>query len=114
MMRTRLRRVSLGLLVACIMQCGSPPQQAPKDPPKETAAPAQQASSDSIIQDVQISMDGIDLYMHDLEPTDTNERRKPTLWVHADSGALRADETWELNNAHAIVYRNQEEALIID
>ena len=28
--------------------------------------------------------------------------------------ALRADETWELNNAHAIVYRNQEEALIID
>lgn len=62
---------------------------------------------------LEAAVSDMDLYMHDIEPTGT-ERRKPTLWVHAAEGQLKADNSWALADARAVIYREQEEDILLE
>lgn len=58
-------------------------------------------------------MTGMDLYMHDYEPTG-GDVRNPTFWVHAEQGILNEDDgLWTLENARVVVYRNEKEDIIV-
>lgn len=123
------RGVTVALLfgaVALSAGCGS--STAPPDAadPSEAAAhpvPAQVeelATGESISPTVKEALGGLeasvsdmDLYMHDIQPTG-DVRRTPTLWVHAAHGQLKADSSWALADASAVIYREHDEEIRLE
>lgn len=107
----------LTLLSGCADQ--PPPSESATDPapPAAAEAPATAraaapANGDDLdlsdaLSGLEADVSGMDLYMHDIEPTG-DARRKPTLWVHAAEGQLKADNSWALANARAVIYRENE------
>lgn len=82
--------------------------QQPLDPVDEPRPAAREA-----LAGLEAAVSDMDLYMHDIEPTGA-ERRKPTLWVHAAEGQLKADNSWALADARAVIYREQEEDILLE
>lgn len=108
--------VLMALMYLCA-GCGQSPDEvsnasapaAPEQPLLNlAAAPAEDAAPNAM------SMEGVDLYMHDYTPT-AGKLREPTFWVHADSGQLaEGDQVWSLQNTRAVIYRADDEDVIVD
>ncbi|MGC8737302.1 MAG: hypothetical protein ACP5UA_01500 [Candidatus Hydrogenedens sp.] len=65
-------------------------------PTAETTPPQKQS-----IDDMNVS--SVDLYHHDPRPT-IGEARKPTLWLHAEKFAVIDENTWKVEDVHAVIY----------
>ena len=108
--------VLMALMFLCA-GCGRAPEEVSKAPAAAApdqplldlaAAPAKDATPNAM------TMEGVDLYMHDYTPT-AGKLREPTFWVHADSGQLAVgDQVWSLQNTHAVIYRADDEDVIVE
>lgn len=118
------RLVSMsGLLVATALLAGcmdqTQPPGAPIAPPAsetsetDAAETSERASAKDALAGLEANVSGMDLYMHDIEPTG-DARRKPTLWVHAAEGQLKPDSSWALGDARAVIYREKEEDIYLE
>lgn len=98
---------------AIVAGCGN--EVAPNDAaaPKATASEAPRPPVRETLSGLEAAVSGMDLYMHDIEPTG-DSRRKPTLWVHAAEGQLKPDNSWALADARAVIYREQEEDILLE
>lgn len=108
---------SLFALALVIAAGCSDPTPASRTPNSSPAVPATQpertpekprVKKPEVLAGLEAAVSEMDLYMHDIEPTG-NERRMPTLWVHAASGELKPDNSWALSDAQAVIYRDQDE-----
>lgn len=113
-----MMRSIAALCVLILAGCAS--QDEPQDaaPAPETAEAIVQAHSvDASVREslggIEAAVSDMDLYMHDIAPTG-DERRMPTLWVHAAEGQLKADNSWALADAHAVIYREQDEDIRLE
>ncbi len=98
------KKLCLGAVsfAALVVQCGSPNRAASESVGQSSSGPAEKLSPEMSIQ-------GLDLYMHNYAPTE-GEARKPTFSVHADSGALtEVDRVWSLVGVRAVVYGKEQE-----
>lgn len=67
-----------------------PPESSEALPPSEEGAPG-------------MSMSGIDLYMHDTDPT-AGQQRKPRFWIHANTFDVLEDAAYAFKDARAVVF----------
>lgn len=77
-----------------LFSCGKKPNAT--TPPPETTVPRNQP-----IDNMNVS--SVDLYHHDPRPT-MGEARKPTLWLHAEKFAVIDENTWKVEDVHAVIY----------
>ncbi len=69
-------------------------------------APASTTSDTPIVNKQSIenmNVSSVDLYHHDPRPT-IGEARKPTLWLHAEKFAVIDENTWKVEDVHAVIY----------
>jgi len=87
----------IAVFIICIIllfSCGKKPSAT--TPPPETTVP-QHPSKDNM------NVFSVDLYHHDPRPT-IGEARKPTLWLHAEKFAVIDENTWKVEDVHAVIY----------
>ena len=118
------RRVVCGAIVAAVCSACSEPNDPngtrtanPPPPVAESTNSSDETTDDEsrmttkdALSGLEAAVSDMDLYMHDIEPTGQS-RRTPTLWVHAAEGQLKADSSWALADAHAVIYREREEEI---
>jgi len=96
-------RSVLGLLVLVpLAACGAEPTRPPAAEP--TAKPAAPAAADG-----QVTMSGVDLYLHDTRPT-LGTPRRPAFWVRAEELVLVGEGRWAFEKAHAVIAGRDEAA----
>jgi len=103
-----MRRISTILVgVLALAGCGRsytpPPAQEPGP------VPPPQESEDAM------TMSGVDLYHHDPRPTG-GVARKPTFWLHANTFSVLDDNTWAVEDAHAVIFEkdSEKELIVLD
>ncbi|MDQ1257938.1 MAG: hypothetical protein QG656_2546 [Candidatus Hydrogenedentes bacterium] len=87
--------------------CGSkpvPPAEAPSVSAPEPAAASEPAAEPA---GPEMTMTGINIYMHDKRPT-LGTPRKPTFWVKAETFTSTEDGLRSFKNARAVVYSRKE------
>ncbi len=87
--------ISVSLLFSCSKKPSTPAT------PSETPS----ANTNSLES---MNVSSVDLYHHDPRPT-FGETRKPTLWLHAEKFAVIDDNTWKVEDVHAVIYDDQSE-----
>jgi hypothetical protein len=90
--------------VLLLLGCGQIP--APKPPERPPSArEALGIDRDRLSMEAQ----AVDLRLFDTHPTN-GDTRKPTLWLHADIGALEEQNIWSFQKARAVIYgRSQDD-----
>ncbi len=82
------------ICIILLFSCGKKPPAT--TPPPETTVPQHQS-----IDNMNVS--SVDLYHHDPRPT-MGKARKPTLWLHAEKFAVIDENTWKVEDVHAVIY----------
>lgn len=90
----RLALIAVGLLMAGCGDKTSPPVQ------QTSAAPE---ISEALPNPGEISMQDINLYLHDTSPT-TGGARKPSFWVNAHKFSMQEEGNWLFKDARAVIY----------
>lgn len=114
-----MKRWLLTMLLFLVSACGREPIS-PAAAPTPIPAPAEAAGvqgSPAVTPaaDDQITMQGIDLRMYDVEPT-LGTAGKPTFRVQAGSGSMQGQGVWRFEDAHAVIYAHKEgtEDMLLD
>jgi len=109
-----------GALLMALLLVGAGCGQTPEAPPPDSASPPSLESGEQLAVarsepvENEMLLSGVNLWMHDYTPT-AGQLRKPTIWVHAESGRLAEDsQLWSLQDTRAVIYRENDEDLTAD